>query len=111
EGIWTLLNFLDPMAYPNRRIFRDTYLRTTGGLARLSSELSTRMLRRSKEGTIPYFLPLEEMPFREQLAGDLPRTPRRTRLQPLSYILTHEQSALIARMISDFRGWAEEHNE
>ena len=108
DSIWTLLNWIAPERYSNLRAFRRLYTDNTQGLMLLHGELSEFMLRRRKQDVLSHFDP--KVDFEEQLSDGTPRIPKLNRIEPDEYELSHEQSELIAWMVADFRGWAEDFN-
>ena len=137
DSIWTLLNYLDPERYPDKRAFRQMYTESTSGLLLLHHKLSNLMLRRTKQETMGYFSSPSKLPsplvgeggtpilpgvpgegegksYAEQLADGVPRVPRKVRIPPEiagGYELSPEQTDLIAWMTADYREWAGHFNE
>ena len=114
EGLFWMLNALDPETFSNQKFFVQTYCRDLGGLHQLNRHLRRLMLRRTKDETVEYFSPPGQQSFADQLAEGQPRVPRQRLLDPAekgAFALSPEQEQTLLWMISDFRGWAAEYNE
>jgi hypothetical protein len=114
ENLWTLLNWIEPEKYPDKKAFLEMYAQNTQGLIFLRNEISEVLLRRSKQNTMGHFKPESVQSFAEQLADGIPRVPQLSRVSPEvsgRYELLPEQADLIARMTADFEGWVAEFNQ
>jgi hypothetical protein len=113
QKLWTLLNFLDPEKFPDSQAFNTLYTQDTEGLFSLHFVFSEYMMRRTKSHTLPFFENPSIKSFYDQLKTGIPRIPKKRR-SPIDemphYELSLEQSQLIARMIADFKSWAEAFN-